>query len=114
MDMSNLASGILADLGENVIYTSGGGDPVTVDAVVTRFGLGPCPTGWPADLFPNTAKHASLRISPADVVDEPTGDDIITMDGLSYEVRAVQREPKTGQALWWVLLCAADQRGRYR
>ncbi len=114
MDMSNLASGILADLGEIVQYALGGENPVDVEAIVTRFGLGPCPTGWPADLFPNTAKHASLRISPADVVDEPTGDDTITLDGLDFEVRAVQREPKTGQPLWWVLLCAADQRGRYR
>ena len=117
-DFADIASAILADQGETVSYTPLADDPdaeaVELQAVVTRHGLGYAPTGWPEDLFRNQARHAGIRLSAADVATEPTDEDTITLDGLDYAVRAVQREPKTGPAvLWWICLCASDQRGKY-
>jgi hypothetical protein len=69
---------------------------------------------WSADLFSGSARHAAVRLPAADVAAEPTAGDIITLDGLTYDVRAVTREPKTGpEAMWWICLCACDQRGKY-
>jgi len=113
-EFADTAADILEAQGEPVAYQAGAEDPVLVSAVVTRHGLGPCPAGWPTDMFPHNARHAEFRLSPADVPQEPTAEDSIGVDGLTYEVRAVWREPKTGpEAMFWICLAASSQRGRY-
>lgn len=116
--LADIAASILAARGETVSYLVPSDDPdaeaVEILAVVTRHGLGYAPPTWPEDLFRNQARHAAVRLSAADVAMEPTTEDTITLDGLDYDVRAVQREPKTGpEAMWWICLCACDQRGKY-
>ncbi len=112
--LADAAADILADQGEPVDYQAGDAEAVTVQAVATRFGMGPCPAGWPADLFPHSARHAEFRLACADVPDQPTAQDTITVDGLDYEVRSVGREPETGpDVLWWICRGAASQRGRF-
>lgn len=116
--LSDMASAILAVQGESVSYTPQATDPeaeaVELQAVVTRHGLGYAPSTWPEDLFRNKARHAAVRLPAASLAAEPTSEDTITLDGLSYDVRAVTREPRTGpEALWWICLCACDQRGKY-
>jgi len=113
-EFADIASDFLDMLGEPVAYQAGEATSVQVRAVVSRHGLGPCPSEWPSDIFSHSARHAEFRFSVADVPQEPTPEDSISADGLIYEVRAVAREPKTGpEAMWWICLCAAQQRGRY-
>ena len=113
-EFADIAAMILAEHGESVSYQLGEAEALTVLAVVTRHGLGACPDGWPSDLFRNTARHAAFRLSVDDVAAEPSSDAKITVDGLIYRVRSVTREPKTGPvAMWWICLCANEQRGRY-
>ena len=116
--LANMAATILVQQGESVSYMPLADDAeavgVEIQAVVTRHGYGTAPAGWPADMFPNSARHAAVRLSAADVAAEPTTRDSITLDGLAHEVRAVDREPRTGpHVLWWVCLCASSQRGKY-
>lgn len=112
--LADIAADILELQGEPVDYQAGAAAAVGLQAVVTRYGVGPCPDGWPADLFRNMARHASFRLSAADVAAEPTSDDKLSVDGLVYRVRSVAREPKTGpEAMWWICLCANDQKGKY-
>jgi hypothetical protein len=111
---TDMSAFILREQGESVFYQAGEAEAVTVLSVVTRYEFGLCPQGWPGDLFRNMARHASFRLSPADVPAKPTHEDTISVDGLAYRVRNVQREPKTGpEPLWWICLCANDQRGKY-
>jgi hypothetical protein len=113
-DLTDIAAAILEDQGEPVDYTAGESDPEIVPAVVTRYGRGYCPTGWPADTFRNQATHAQFRLSPNDVPNQPQVDDILSVDALDYRVRKVSREPKTGPSImWWICLCAAEQGGKY-
>ncbi|MBU1040138.1 MAG: hypothetical protein KKF77_03440 [Proteobacteria bacterium] len=116
--LADIAAIILAQQGESVTYTPQASDPeaeaVELQAVVSHHGFGYAPASWPEDLFRNQARHAAVRLRAADVAAEPTKDDSIALDGLTYRVRAVSREPRTGpEAMWWICLCACDQRGKY-
>lgn len=111
-EFTDIAAAILEDQGEPVTYQVGEGESIGLLAVVTRHGVGSCPDGWPPDLFSNTARHAAFRLSAA--LAEPTRDDKLTVDGVAYRLRTVAREPKTGpEAMWWICLCANEQRGKY-
>ena len=113
-EYADIAAFILQQQGESVSYQAGEAVPVTIPAVVTRYERGYCPDGWPQDLFRNKATHASFRLSPADVSSKPQPDDILSVDGLDYRIRQLNREPKTGsEVLWWICLCAAEQGGKY-
>ena len=117
-NFADIAASILADKGEDVAYkpasAAAEAEPVDLQAVVTRHGLGYCPMGWPGNLFQNEARHAVVRLAPADVAAEPQREDVITLDGQDYRVRQVLRTPETGpEVLWWVCRCAAGQRGKY-
>lgn len=111
---ADIAAAILAERGEPVTYTAADAGPVTLTAVVVRHGLGYCPTGWPTDSFQFTARHAAVRMAPADIAAAPAEGDTFSLDGLDYQVRIVRPVPQTGtDTLWIESLCAADQRGRY-
>ncbi|MHC1701494.1 MAG: hypothetical protein AB9900_11005 [Humidesulfovibrio sp.] len=116
--LADIAAAILDQQGESVSYTPQADDSeaeaVELQAVVSRHGLGYAPAEWPEDLFRNQARHAAVRLRAADVTAEPTGEDSIALDALTYRVRAVKREPRTGpEVMWWICLCACDQRGKY-
>ncbi len=111
--IADISAAILAEEGETVTYTRAAESPSDIMAVVTRHGIGPCPLSWPIDLFQNQSRHALVRLAAADVPDEPTRDDVITLDGQDYKVRQVLRSPETGpDVLWWLCRCASGQRGK--
>jgi hypothetical protein len=115
---TEIATEILASIGEEVSYQPAGTDPASDSAVllalVTHHGMGHCPEGWNSDQFPNQGRHAAFRLSAADVSAEPKVEDKITHAGLVYTVRQVLRVPKAGpEVLWWECLAACQQRGKF-
>jgi len=117
-EFADMANDLLDMQGEAVSYQPQDGIAVEMTAIVSRFGRGPCPTGWPTDSFPGFARHAAFRL-PAESGDgaataEPAAGDQITVDGVAYTIADVVREPSTGpHGLWWICRCAAQARGRY-
>lgn len=117
-EFADIAATILAERGEPITLTRGEADPATLCAVVTHHGRGYCPDGWDAELFPREAVHAEVRLAAEDEegapIAAPSRGDLITIGGVSHDVRKVLREPKTGPApLWWICQCASMQGGKY-
>jgi hypothetical protein len=117
-EFSDLAATLLEDAGEAVTYQAAEGSAVAMSAVVSRFGRGSCPAGWPADSFPGFARHAAFRV-PAEAADgtaipEPEAGAKFVLDGVAYTIGEVVREPVSGShGLWWICRCAAQARGKY-